>query len=146
MTTAPKGMEWREEFATGVPEIDEQHLILVSMLNEAAVRVAGDTTAATVERITHDLLGYALYHFEAEEKLMRRYGYREGSPAEVADHLEQHRGFSWKVVAFREELKSGGAVPAEELLDFLTDWLTRHILLTDQKLGAWVLARRAEGG
>ena len=140
--TAQQALAWNDSFATGVPEIDEQHMILVHTLNEASVRLANDASLESLERITQDLLSYALYHFETEEQLMQTYGYPEGSGADVAQHLEQHRAFSAKVVQVREGIKQGTPVAPEDLLGFLNGWLVNHILNTDKKLGAFIAARR----
>ncbi len=144
MATTQQPLMWRDEFATGVAEIDEQHMILVHTLNEAAAKLAHDTSQETLEQITQDLLSYALYHFETEEDLMQRYGYAEGAGDAAEQHLSQHRAFSSKVVSVREGLKSGMKITAADLLEFLNSWLVNHILNTDKKLGAFIVAHKAE--
>jgi len=141
-TASPSLIVWNENFATGVPEIDEQHMILVHTLNEASVKLQRDTKIETLQQITQDLLSYALYHFETEEELMQECGYPEEAQADAAQHLEQHRAFSSKVVAVHERIKSGTPPSSAELLGFLSDWVTHHILKTDKKLGAFILAKR----
>jgi hemerythrin len=143
MTNTPQNLAWREDFATGVAEIDEQHMILVHTLNEAATKLIHDTSQETLEQITQDLLSYALYHFETEEELMQRYGYAEAADDAAEQHLSQHRAFSAKVVSVRDGLKSGMKITASDLLDFLNNWLVNHILNTDKKLGAFIVAKRA---
>jgi hemerythrin-like metal-binding protein len=90
------------------------------------------------------LLSYALYHFETEEELMQEYGYREAEGEGMQRHLDQHRGFSSKVVAIREGLKSGNLTSPRDLIGFLNDWLVNHIQHTDQALAAFVLAKRRD--
>lgn len=133
---------WDDSYATGVAEIDEQHMILVHTLNDASLKLAGDVRIEQIEQITQDLLAYALYHFETEEALMQEYGYDEGAPQDASMHLEQHRAFSAKVVAVRNDLKAGIAVAPADLLAFLNQWLINHILNTDKRLGAFIVARR----
>jgi len=133
---------WNESYVTGVVEIDEQHRILVNTLNEANARLAENSTPEFLEQITRDLLSYALYHFETEESLMKDYGYEDADGSAAALHLEQHRAFSAKVVAVREGLKCGTLISREDLLSFLNNWLVNHILHTDKKLGAFIVARR----
>jgi len=140
--TASQPLVWNDSYATGVAEIDEQHMILVHTLNEAGVRLVKDASLESLEQITQDLLSYALYHFETEEELMQKYGYADGPPEEAARHLEQHRAFSAKVVAVREGLKAGTLISPDDLLGFLNNWLVNHILNTDKKLGAFIVAKR----
>jgi len=133
---------WNDSYATGVAEIDEQHMILVHTLNEASVKLADNAGIEQLEQITQDLLAYALYHFETEETLMQEYGYVEGSPQDAAMHLEQHRSFSAKVVAVRDSIKAGNPIAPADLLAFLNQWLINHILNTDKRLAAFLIAQR----
>lgn len=136
---------WQDSFATGVTEIDEQHMILVHTLNEASDNLATDKSLETLGQITQNLLSYALYHFETEEELMQEYGYPLDQDEDAKQHLAQHRAFSAKVVAVRDGLQAGTPVEAEDLLGFLNDWLVNHILNTDKKLGAFIAAKREAG-
>lgn len=143
MDNTTQNLVWRDDFATGVAEIDEQHMILVHTLNEAATKLKYDTSQETLEHITQDLLSYALYHFETEEELMQQYGYAETGDEAAEQHLSQHRAFSAKVVSVRDGLKSGMKIASNDLLDFLNNWLVNHILNTDKKLGAFIVDKRA---
>lgn len=129
---------WNDSFLVGVERIDEQHKVLVNTLNEANARLAGNSSRELLERITRELLSYALYHFETEESLMREFGYDEAAAADAATHRQEHRGFSRQVVALRDNLRDGNLVSREELLGFLNGWLVNHILNTDKKLGKFL--------
>jgi hemerythrin-like metal-binding protein len=133
---------WNEALVTGVEEIDDQHRILVKTLNDAGQQLAGKRSAALLEQITRDLLSYAIYHFEIEETLMQETDYLVHHPDEATAHQQQHRSFSAKVVAVREGLKSGTPISREDLLGFLNGWLVNHIMHTDKKLAAHILAQR----
>jgi hemerythrin len=133
---------WQDDFATGVAEIDEQHMILVHTLNEAGDTLSKDASMAVFERITQDLLSYALYHFDTEEGLMQEFGYTEQSREEAIRHQEQHRAFSSKVLAVRDNLKAGVKIPPGEILTFLNEWLVNHIQNTDKLLAAFIIAKR----
>lgn len=135
---------WNDALATGVAEIDEQHQILINSINEANVRLGSvQVTADVLQKITQDLLSYALYHFETEEELMQEYGYAQSEAEDQARHHQQHREFSATVVEVREGIKAGRLISREDLLSFLNGWLINHILNTDKKLGEFILAKRA---
>ncbi|MBF0187921.1 MAG: bacteriohemerythrin [Magnetococcales bacterium] len=144
MDSVTKKLFWREEYMTGIAEIDDQHKILVHALNEASEKLTGDFHLSTMEKIVNDLLSYAIYHFETEEELMEEYGYEMESDEAYRTHLKQHRSFSSRVVEIHEGLKIGTPVPAVQLLDFLNQWLVNHILNTDKKLGAHILAKQQQ--
>lgn len=138
----PAPIAWNDSLITGVPEIDAQHQILVHTLNEAGERLRHGASVEDYEAITHELLSYALYHFETEEALMQEYGYEHSDAHDTHRHQAEHRGFTHQVIAVREQLKAGILTPPESLLAFLNDWLLRHIMLTDKRLATFILARR----
>ncbi len=127
---------WNDKLVTGIGKIDEQHQILVNLFNEANIKLTTNNNARFMEEITRNLLSYALYHFETEEGLMQKYGYIEDSDA----HIRQHRSFSAKVVAVRNDIKTGIPISREDLLSFLNSWLINHILNTDKQFAAFLLA------
>lgn len=142
MTSKNSHIVWNDSYATGVEEIDEQHMILVHTLNEASDKLKSDSSLEVLEKITQDLLSYALYHFETEEDLMQQYGYSENDQDNAALHLEQHRSFSETVVKVRDGLKSAIPIAPNDLIAFLNNWLINHILNTDKKLGAFITEKR----
>lgn len=138
--------EWTDALLTGVVEVDQQHRILVDTLIEARTLLNRETPGPQFERVSRDLLAYAIYHFAAEEKLMIRHGYAAAEPEAAAHHLAQHRYFSERVVALRTDEHRGepGAGPA--LLAFLESWLANHILTTDKALGQFINATKPSRG
>lgn len=130
---------WNDRFVTGIDKIDEQHRILINLFNEANTRLTTHYSAEFLEAITRDLLSYALYHFETEEQLMQQYDYVE----DVDTHIQQHRRFSTRVVAVRNNIKMGILISHEDLLAFLNSWLIDHILNTDKRLAAFLLGSEA---
>lgn len=138
-TSAP--LVWNDSLMTGVPDIDEQHRILVHSLTEARAKLADETSPDVLEAITQDLLAYALYHFETEEALMHETGYTAAGGADARQHLAEHRDFSAQVVAMRSNLKAGIHVAPDVLLGFLNNWLAKHIMHTDKRFAAYMLGR-----
>jgi hemerythrin len=132
---------WNEDLVTGVAKIDEQHRILVNSINDANTRLAINSSAEILEQLSRDLLSYALYHFETEEELMQEFNYAETHADDAEIHLRQHREFSSKVVEVREGIKTGNLISREDLLTFLNGWLINHILKTDKRLTAFILAK-----
>ena len=132
---------WSDELVTGIAKIDEQHRILVNSINDANTRLTNNSSAEILDQISRDLLSYALYHFETEEELMQEFNYAEANAEDKDEHLRQHREFSSKVVSLREKVKAGNLISREDLLTFLNGWLINHILKSDKRLGAFILAK-----
>jgi hemerythrin-like metal-binding protein len=134
-------IQWNDAMLTGVAAIDRQHRILVDSLTEARVKLTDDASDPLFEQITRDLLGYAIYHFDTEEQLMRRHGYDANSPESAALHLTQHRHFSEQVVAHRANARMGEPGSKAALLSFLEDWLVNHIMTIDKRLAKYILEK-----
>jgi hemerythrin len=136
-------IQWGNAMLNGIAEIDQQHRILVDTLIEATAELTGGASGPLFDRITRDLLAYAIYHFNTEEQLMREYGYADAAPEEAKMHLVEHRRFSQRVVALRAGAQEGSRDTPDALLTFLKDWLTNHILTIDKRLGQFICSARA---
>ena len=134
---------WRPDFATGVAIIDDQHRVLINMLNEANTKLNDRSPIADFSKIVQGLLSYAGYHFQTEDGLMNQHGYVTDCAEDAAQHKAQHTAFAEKVVAVQASLAAGQRIPKADLVDFLTQWLADHILNTDRKLGKFICSRPA---
>ena len=137
-------IEWQADFATGVAIIDDQHRVLIKMLNQASLELSDHSPMAELGRIVQGLLSYAGYHFQTEEKLMAEHGYARESEQSAAEHIRQHRDFADKVVTVKAQVDAGKRIPKADLESFLSTWLTDHILNTDRKFGAFICAQQAK--
>ncbi|GAB4212994.1 MAG: hypothetical protein Fur007_06310 [Rhodoferax sp.] len=134
MTAAPLSlMRWSAHFETQLPLVDRQHHALVDMVNQAAPHLALDDAAArrALGPLLDQLTRYALIHFRDEEALMAEQGL---SPEYLAHHRHTHQAFVDEVSRLRQQFDADGAVSGPELLRFLANWLSVHILLEDQHI------------
>ena len=138
-------IEWDESFASGVEEIDEQHQWLFRLVNDAYAYWQRDGTPERGQliEIVNGLQNYVVHHFETEERLMVRYGYLKEEVSGAKSHCTQHRHFATKIADIRQALIEGGNIDKDQFLAYLSDWLVHHVKNTDQKLGAFIAARRA---
>lgn len=123
---------WSDAMLTGEAGIDEQHQILLNLLNSAAEQLNTSSSRLQLEEIVRDLMSYALYHFDTEEELMLAHAYPH---PERNRHLQEHRNFSTTVARLHQDIVQGTLVTRDELLRFLHDWLLNHILKSDKQLG-----------
>jgi len=131
MTVLP----WSNLFCVGVREIDDQHRVLVDLLNRLGAAVDGNSTEIQGE-ILESLTQYVGRHFADEERLMIENGYEQ-----AAAHLADHRRLTERVGQMSADFKQGKAPSMEALAIFLRQWLTFHILHTDKELGIALNAR-----
>lgn len=123
---------WSDDFSVGVAEIDGQHQTLVALINQlhSAIRERHGSKAS--REILDQLADYTRIHFLLEESLMRVSNY-----AGFAAHRAQHEELIKQVTALQEKLDSGSGAISFELLQFLLDWLTKHINDSDKRFGAY---------
>lgn len=137
---------WQREYDTGVTEIDLQHRTLFRMFNKANLELRDDSSRDVWEQVIHDLLGYALFHFWCEEDLATRYGYDQEKHADAIEHFNEHLAFAEAMNDMRSRLRAGERLPKARLIDFLHDWLSRHVTDSDQWLLAFILEKQRQAG
>jgi len=118
-------LAWSDLLCVGVREIDEEHRTLVHLINDLGN--AGEDSQATL-RALEILTNYVHVHFAHEEKLMRDHGFEH-----LAAHIAQHRGLTEEVARISALAWEGRGPGKDELLLFLRDWLTVHILRDDKE-------------
>jgi hemerythrin-like metal-binding protein len=116
--------------STGIGEQDTQHKKLIELINQLNDAMQAGHGADVLGKVLSELVNYTVFHFGYEEKLMGQYKY-EDTPA----HKNEHKKFVDTVGEFKKKFDSGNAVITVEIMNFLRDWLTSHIMKTDKKLG-----------
>ncbi len=120
---------WGPLLSVGHKDIDEQHQKLVDMLNRLNDELHSGQGVATLRTILDELVQYTVYHFGTEERLAT-----EAGLGLSAQHKAEHDGFVADIAAFQQKFEAGSATLSVEVMHFLRDWLSRHIMQTDKKL------------
>ena len=134
-------MAWSAHFVSGIDAVDAQHKALVEMINAAAPHLAsgGDDAQSAAGPLLDKLVAYAASHFQFEENLMQQAGVL---PSYFAQHQKTHQTFVDEVIQMRTQYEKGQSLSGNDLLHFLTSWLTFHILSEDKHMAVQVLAIR----
>ncbi len=120
-------MEWSEEYATGITDIDNDHKALFMFVNDLHDKVSSGADVDEIATTLAGLVNYVNVHFVREENLMAEAGYED-----LEDHAEAHRRLSARVFSLKEQFdEQPRAFNREAFLEFLKGWLTGHILYTD---------------
>ena len=130
---------WLDSYNLGIAGIDDQHQLLVGMVDELAGAMEEGESSDVLSRTLTGLAAYTVYHFATEEKLFNQHGYPE-----AVEHEEEHRGFLEKLNGFKGEFEAGGFTVPRETLTTLSDWLIGHIRESDKKY-AMFLEDRGSG-
>lgn len=124
---------WDASMATGVESIDEQHQLLLEMLNELHEKMnLGEARQAVLDAL-QGLRAYTAFHFQDEERLLLEKGYPE-----LEAHKQAHQEFVSKLDGFQEVVNQDSLMAGLELLHFLKKWLTGHIKGTDMEYARWL--------
>ena len=128
-------IKWKDEYKIGVDEIDQQHKKLFKIANEAYELLKNEFCIDKYDRIIEvleELKDYAKFHFSFEEDYMlsiKDKGYFSQKAA--------HDNFIEKVNSFDlNAIDENQDQYILEILDFIVDWISQHILGSDKKIGS----------
>ncbi len=131
--SSDKLMEWSDELSVGIGLIDDQHKVLLDLINELHAGMRNRKSDAVLVGVVERLKEYTVKHFGQEEAYFDRYGYPE-----TAQHKEIHAKLVQQVLDFEAGLKSGKAKVTMDIMRFLKDWLVKHIMGTDKRYTAFL--------
>lgn len=121
-------IDWQDNFSVSIKEMDDQHKKLIGMINQLHEAMKAGKGAIEIKTVIDEMINYAKFHFDSEEKLMSEHHF-----AGLATQKIEHNAFIKKTLEFQADLNSGKRTISIEVLNFLKDWLTNHILVNDKK-------------
>lgn len=121
-------LKWLNSYETGVDVIDFQHKILVERINDLIELLNNNESQENLIPLFIFLQDYADYHFSTEEQFFNSFDYRDREK-----HRLEHMEFRVKIKEMKEKNVENSEKLDENLLEFLMNWLTNHILGTDMK-------------
>jgi hemerythrin len=121
-------IEWEEKYSIGISIIDEEHKELIRIMNAAMVAKQHNDNIDEISKLLKELTTYALKHFSTEESYMAEFNYPE-----FQYHKEEHHDFSKKAIEYCNRVIEGDCHIANEILEYLKQWLVSHIQITDKK-------------
>lgn len=125
--------EWDEILSVGIDVVDDQHQELFRIGREL-VYVLENTFEGLdqyddIVKLIKELHTYAIFHFSEEEQLMEKADF-----IGLAAHRFQHKIFVKKIEEIElGELDEDQKNHALDLLDFLANWITNHIMKIDRE-------------
>ncbi|MDX8399146.1 MAG: GGDEF domain-containing protein [Gallionellaceae bacterium] len=133
-----ESFHWDKHFETGLKEVDEQHHVLVDLINRFGEMLTQieNVTIAELESLLGELAAYAQYHFQNEDDMMTKIGL---DSRHVQHHLKLHASFLQEVTRLQQSIAQD-IDAGESLLKFLVYWLAFHILGTDQSMSRQIFA------
>ena len=130
-------LSWNENLSVRIPSIDEQHKVLINMINNLQDAMSSGDSRSVLGDIFDGLLDYTQKHFDYEKDLMEKNGY----PA-TEGHLKEHDGFVEKVSDLHKQfVSSSNFMIGVDVMKFLTDWLVNHIQGVDKEYSDYLLSK-----
>jgi len=120
--------QWKEEYSVGVAEIDFEHKRLIEAIADLSDAINAHTVESQMQHVLNQLDFYVSHHFATEERYFERFNY-----AGAEEHIKYHRDFEAKVAEFRKKYENHEEEISAELIIFLEDWLSDHMLNVDRK-------------
>lgn len=130
---ADDAFPWDPSLSVGIDAIDAHHRYLFGLVGDLEGVVLKRQGAREAARVLRALDLYASIHFQAEERMMRQYGFG-GSDR----HEALHKSFVQRLREFHAEMHGNPLTAPFDILVFLRDWLVSHIRDEDTKLRALV--------
>lgn len=126
-------LKWKDDYLLGVEKIDEQHKELFRIAGEAYNLLKSDYFVDKYNRIIEiieELKDYTIFHFQEEEKYMTSIKYKR-----FFSHKMEHDNFVDKLNKVNlKEIDENQDKYIMELLEFVVNWISEHIFVTDFKI------------
>ena len=120
-------INWNNELSVNVQIIDEQHKKLIELINELQEAMKSGKGKDVLGKILTGLITYTAAHFKTEETYFAQYGYPDAE-----NHKKEHLAFVKKVTDFKDGFDKKQLSLTIEIMNFLRDWLQKHIQGTDK--------------
>jgi hemerythrin-like metal-binding protein len=130
---------WTPFFSVSHPALDADHARLMEISNDFFEALAAGRGNESARECLQRLVAYADGHFAREEALLAQAHY----PGLVRQRAE-HERLLQEVFRIHEQWARGG-VHDEAVLDFLRDWIGKHILDFDHDYAPYVAKLSQEG-
>lgn len=128
---------WSEKLSVGVRSIDDQHKKLVTLVNQLHDGMIAGKGKEVVGPVLKGLIDYTATHFKYEEDIFARIGY-----GDAAAHKKEHDDLVRRVKEIQQVYdQKGPSVLTIQVMNFLKEWLTAHILGSDQKYAPFLLSK-----
>jgi hemerythrin-like metal-binding protein len=127
---------WSDTYSVKIGIIDMQHKNLVSIINELHQAMVAGHGKEQLGKILSNLINYTHVHFKTEETFMESHQYPE-----FTSHKSEHDRLTKTVLDFQAKFQRNEVGLTIEVMDFLKNWLGKHILGVDKRYAPFFNAK-----
>lgn len=120
---------WEDRFSVNHPLMDEQHKLIVDMINELSELNETIVDKSKATEIAKKLVAYIHEHFVDEEELFKSLG----DEFDSFTHIIYHNKMRQKLTNILLDQLDGKQGQTTVLLNYLNKWWEYHILIEDMK-------------
>lgn len=124
-------IKWIPEYTVGHADMDAQHKVLFSMINE----FFHQNNQESAIMLFKNLSSYIDLHFDSEENLLRQINYPD-----TDEHIKKHGELRDKFNLLEGKLENYDVDVHHKIGIFLYNWLAKHILKADMEYKAYALS------
>jgi len=118
---------WDQSYSVKVAELDGHHQKLFFLLNTLHDAMREGKGNSVIQTIVEELANYTHIHFQREEALMEQTKF----PG-LDVHRVEHQKLMARVSEYKAALDKGSGVNTSAVLEFLREWLAKHINRMDK--------------
>jgi hemerythrin len=123
-------IEWRDEFDTGVAEVDHEHRELIGLINDLHGQIRDQGGPDRIEAFLGEVFARISAHFALEETVMRKHRYDE-----YQAHKAEHEALLDQIRDIMDDYAAGAYQDADEALaTAVRDWFVNHFKTKDARL------------
>lgn len=123
-------IQWRDEFNTGVTEVDHEHKEVVDLINELHDAMGDEASQDEIGRFLGDVFAKISSHFALEETVMRKHNYDE-----YEDHKNDHEKLLDDLRDIMDDAEEdSGKNYKTALAESVRDWFVNHFKTKDARL------------
>lgn len=123
--------EWDQALDVGVEAMNQQHRILISLMDDVYSKNHENVEKAVLLKSIHAMMDYTRQHFREEEQYMQSLGFTG-----VEAHKRLHLNLLADLMRFVEDFEhSNNEQISDDFTIFLKFWLSTHIRGIDTRYG-----------
>lgn len=122
-------IEWKDAFATGIPDVDHEHKELIGLINKLYAAMSGEDATITVMEFLGEIHAHVSAHFALEEKIMRAQKYDH-----YKEHKAEHEELLDELRDIMDDYEESAYLNDEEFSTSIERWFTEHFRTRDARL------------
>lgn len=127
---------WSDTYSVKIGVIDMQHKNLANVINELHQAMVGGQGKQQVVKSLSSLIKYTQIHFKTEENFMVSHQYPD-----YMNHETEHDRLTKTVREFQDKFQRNEVGLTIDVMEFLKNWLSKHILGSDQRYAPFLNAQ-----